>query len=587
MERVEISNWTKTREADEIEEDEKKINGEKFENTKNINLNNDLNTVEIITNLYKDDTKTMRTLGSVNYLNSNQVTENLIVHQGNKVLRTRARVFEPIYSFDSSTSKTSSYDTLNTWVGSNISAKWVDGQRGSKIITWPCYVELLENNNKLNSPIEWRMLEGKFQLSDEQIGQIKSKKVQPVIGISTDDENFQMILPFNDLIHVFINRKPTDINYRSVLGSYKFKMSNQIIEYQQINLPENERYCNKNIDDELSIHTNSKHIDCNMLRPTTADNYFRMIGDISQYIDTRVNEYKISLAVGQLARYGEGASSYGGGISKIELFLIKNPQFDILVKPYKIIEDKKQYIDSNYKFSYNEQILYDLEIINQDENYDYSNLAITLNLMKGLNLSDNIQLNKNSAKLNSKSIENDVNVYLNNSENSTTIEELSSLKKGDKLTISSDKFKYNVTEYNSSIEKINYDYTFDFNYLNNYTYYKYKNIKPLPVKPVGGSLIVTVNSDREDYFYLKLKGADNSANIKIKNNQPYTISNLDYDKEYELSLINSSSYQPESSEHFILKNLSGARTKNIAIDVNPKTNNYFTQRKIEEIIINR
>ena len=63
--------------------------------------------------------------------------------------------------------------------------------------------------------------------------------------------------------------------------------------------------------------------------------------------------------------------------------------------------------------------------------------------------------------------------------------------------------------------------------------------------------------------------------------------NLDYDKEYNLYLINSSSYKPENSQSFTLQNTSGFKTKNITINANQKTNNYFTQRKIDEIVINR
>ena len=179
-----------------------------------------------------------------------------------------------------------------------------------------------------------------------------------------------------------------------------------------------------------------------------------------------------------------------------------------MIKPYKINENKKEYISEDYKFSYNEKILYDLEIINKDENYDFSNLEVDLNLKKESNSSDNIKLNKKVIKLNNKSISDDVSVYLNDNKTSTTIEELSSLKKGDKLIISSDKFNYNITEYDCLRENLEYNYIVGFNYLNDYTYYKYTNTKQLAVKPIGGSLTVTVNSNKEDYFYLKLKGEE-------------------------------------------------------------------------------
>lgn len=154
-----------------------------------------------------------------------------------------------------------------------------------------------------------------------------------------------------------------------------------------------------------------------------------MIGDISNYIRTGVNQYKITLLIGQVARAGENASSYGGGTSKIDLFLIKNPQFEVMIKPYKIKESEKEYISEDYKFSYNEKILYDLEIINKDENYDFSNLEVDLNIMKELNSSDNIKLDKNGINLNAKSIAEYVSVYLNDDKKSTTIGGLSMLKR--------------------------------------------------------------------------------------------------------------------------------------------------------------
>ena len=75
-----------------------------------------------------------------------------------------------------------------------------------------------------------------------------------------------------------------------------------------------------------------------------------------------------------------------------------------MIKPYKIKESEKEYISEDYKFSYNEKILYDLEIINKDENYDFSDLEVDLNLKKESNSSDNIKLNKKVIKLNNKSI---------------------------------------------------------------------------------------------------------------------------------------------------------------------------------------
>ena len=581
VDRVEIGNWTKTREINEIKEDEKKLNSENFNNIRNINFDDNVNLLEVFTNLYTSGNKSMRNVSTVSSYEY-QGDKNKI--KGNKVLRTRIRASEPFYSFD--------YNTIKTWIGSDVSPNWKDGYLGSKIITWPCYVEVLAGDIKSESPIEWRMLEGEFQLNKEQLELIKLKKVQPVIGIESNN-GCNLILPFCDLLNIFINGKITDINYRSVLEPYKFKLDKTIGNYNLVNATGNDRYCNKELDNSLSQHTRNKHIDCNILKSVTGDNYYKMVGDISQYINTSVEKYKISLLIGQVGRMGEDILNYNGGTSKITLFLIENPQFNMTIKPY-IINDnnEKMYVSSDYKFSYNEKILFDVEIINESDSYDYSNLDLHIDLIKevkegGTKTSEVIQLSKSDAKYNGTNIRNSVSLYLNDEHIPCSINELSNLNQGDKITISSNKFVYTVTEYNALKEKIDYDYTLQFNYLNNYTFYKYKDTNRLQVNPIEGRLTVTVKNDEEDYFYLELKGEDNSSSIKVKSNEPYTICNLDYDEKYELSLINSSSYKPVNSQIFMLKNASGYNTKSIIINANTKPNNYFTQRMIDKIIINR
>lgn len=577
VDKVEIGNWTKTREVNEINGGEKKLNSEYFDNIKNINFDESINKLEVFNNLYTSSSRAMREVKDLN-VNS----ENII--EGNKVLRTRVRAYEPFYSFN--------YNTIKTWVGSDISPVWKDGQLGSKIITWPSYVEVLEHGGDKEAPVEWRMLEGEFKLNKEQLELIKSKKVQPVIGIESNDD-CHLVLPFCDLLNVFINGDITKINYRAVQDNYKFKIDKTIGDYEIINLAENSKYCNKEKDNILSQHTSSKHIDCNILKSDAKNDYYEMVGDISQYIKTGVNEYKISLLIGQPGRMGEDVFNYNGGISKISLFLIENPEFKVNVKPY-IINDKgkKSYVSSEYKFSHNENILFDVEIVNESSSYDYSNLDLRIDMIKelrsgGVKISDVFQLSKNTAKYNGTSIKNNISLYLNDDKEPCSASQLSKLDKGDKILISSSKFIYTPTDYNTLNEKIYYDCILQFNYLNNYTFYKYENRDTLQVKPIGGRLTITVKNNEEDYFYLKLTGKENSSNIKVKSNKPYTICNLDYDKEYKLSLINSSSYKPISSQYFVLKNAQGYNTKSITIDANPKHNNYFTQRKIDAMIINR
>lgn len=580
VDRVEIGNWTKTREINEIEEGEKKLNSEALDNVGNINFDESVNQIEIFNSLYSSS----NLMRNVERVSASQYEGDKNIIKGNKVLRTIVRTTEPFYSFD--------YSTIKTWVGSDINVNWQEGFLGSKMITWPCYVEILEQKNT-EAPIEWRMLEGEFQLDKNQLDLITSKKVQPVIGVESNDD-FHLILPFTDLINVFINEKITDINYGAVSHNYKFKIDSTFIgDYKHVGYDSDKKYCNKEIDYSISQHIKNKHIDCNILEETTSKNYYEMVGDISQYIKSSVEKYKISLLIGQVGRHGENINNYNGGTSKLTLFLIENPQFTVSIKPYVINkESKKMYISSDYKFSYGEEILFDVEIVNESDSYDYTNLDLKIDFMKEKKeslgkITDVFTINKSDALYNGTSIKDSVNLYFNDEKEPCSISDLSNLNKGDRITINSNKFVYTVTEYNTLYEKVNYDYTLQFNYLNNYTFYKYINTSSMKVKPLGGKLTVVVKGKENDYFYLKLNGVNNSSNIKVKSNEPYTIFNLDYDKEYELVLINSYSYKEISSEAFVLKNSIGYNTKNITLKVSEKPNNYFTQRKIDEIIINR
>ena len=576
--RVEIGNWTKTREINEIKEDEKKLNSEFIESIKNINFDANINEVEIFSNLYTSSS----VMRSINSVNSDKPKDDGTIIKGNKVLRTKVTASNKIYSFD--------YNTIKDWISSDTSVNWKSGSLGSKIITWPCYVKVLESQD-LEIPIEMRMLEGEFQLNKEQLELIASKKVQPVIGIESNDD-FHLILPFEDLINIFINEEITRLNYKTKTPDYKFKINQGIVNYNNVNLASNNKYCNKEQHNILSQHTNNKHIDLNILKSNIDDNYYKMVGDISQYINQSTEKYKISLLIGKLGKVGEEAVNDNGGTSQISLFLIENPKFKVNIKPYKKENNEKIYISPDYKFAYNEKILFDVEIINESSSYDYSNLDFRIDLIKELrngviNASDVLQINQEEAKYNSTNIKNNVSLYLNDETTPYKITKLSGLKKGDKLIISSDKFIYTVTEYNTLEEKILYDYNIQLNYLNNYTFYKYTNRNSLKTKPIDGKLTVTVSSNSNDYFYLKLEGENNYSNIKVKSNEAYTVCNLDYNKEYKLSLINSSTYKPINSQSFILENISGYNKKSIIINTDLKLNNYFTQRKIDTILVNR
>lgn len=397
VERVEIGNWTKTREVNEIGGDEKKLNSEVLSNIENINMGDDAKEVEIVDNVYNNINLKMKNIIDANNdrLSQSDGNEDIRTIKGGKVLRTRAFSSDPI-SFN--------YENIKSWIGSNESILWKQESLGSKFITWPCYVKVSEQVISKNAPIEWRMLEGKFQLSDEQINLIREKKVQPVIGIEVNNnEDFKLICPLSDIFNIFINGKFTDINYSAASGNYIFRVdgNNTFIKYKYISSNEKNQFCDKEVDSILSQHTNSNHIDFNILKDNysfainsarTDKKYYKMIGDISEYISDSTNQYTISLLTGQIGRINQEDSSNTGGISKINLYLIKNPEIDVSIKPYIIKNEQKEYINPNYKFSYNEKIRFDVEITNLSDEYNLSDLNLNINIIKKVINSDKSEM---------------------------------------------------------------------------------------------------------------------------------------------------------------------------------------------------
>ena len=190
VERVSIENWKKTREINEVEGDERKLNSENITDIKNTDVNDD--EVQLLTSLlFQESSKEMRSVNTVNKLQEN----NMEVIKGNKILRLNTSSGRMYYPFKLS--------TISTWLldeENNDLVSLNEGSLGTNIITWPCYSTKI-NDTSTTSAIEYRMLQGNFKLSNEQLELLKSEKVQAILGVSTDDEKgFETIIPFNDLI---------------------------------------------------------------------------------------------------------------------------------------------------------------------------------------------------------------------------------------------------------------------------------------------------------------------------------------------------------------------------------------------------
>ena len=81
VERVEIGNWTKTREVNEIGGDEKKLNSEVLSNIENINMGDDAKEVEIVDNVYNNINLKMKNIIDAN-------NDRLSQSDGNEDIRT-------------------------------------------------------------------------------------------------------------------------------------------------------------------------------------------------------------------------------------------------------------------------------------------------------------------------------------------------------------------------------------------------------------------------------------------------------------------------------------------------------------------
>lgn len=562
-------------------EEDKKLNNDSY-NVKNVfNQNIDDNNVENINELYDR----LNNLITVSQLNNKLYNgENII--SGNKILRT--------ILLNGYTELNYTFSNLYSWIGSNNKVSWKDEGNGSKFITWPSYNYHMNNDNKNKLAVEWRMLEGRFKLTDEQMDLINRKKVQPILGISTNNEKgFETIIPFSDVINIFINGNITRLNYAHNSSYYKININKQSIGYIQANKSENAKYCNKESHEYITSYIDSKHIDLNILNKNiyAKDNYYKMYGDISEEIikhKNSQNEYEVQALVGQLSKNGIVETNDYGGIGKIDLLLIENPQVEVNIKPY-IFDDnnKKVYKDSKYKFSYNEAVYYDVEIINKSDSYDFTNLSLNLDFLEGTKVSETLKINKNDVTYKGKSIKDDLKLYKNDDKTPINISSLSSLKKNDRILISGDKINHIVSEYDGIAEKINYKSSLEFNYIDNYFFYKYENKNIIEVNPLKGRLTISIDSNHQEEYYVRLSSNNNSANIKLTSKKPYTVFNLDYGKTYKVSLLNSSSYKPIDERSVILNTGTNENKKTITFKPSHKVHKYFTQRKSDSIILNR
>ncbi|CDG00834.1 Hypothetical Uncharacterized protein (fragment) [Clostridium chauvoei JF4335] len=199
---------------------------------------------------------------------------------------------------------------------------------------------------------EWRMFRGNFNLN----GDINNKEVY--LGVLSGSSP-ELILPVNDFLMVFINGKPTNINYgtqNSNGNSMKFRMPDGSIEtlsYKQAVSNHNNRCYNKNHLD-MSKHTDGWHVHLN--EGATNENGHLNLGDISKYLDPSKTEQTIEIFTGDIAE--------GGGTSKFEVFVVDKPDVEVSKGAYLLENGIEETLVENSQVYASQEINYTFKLQN-------------------------------------------------------------------------------------------------------------------------------------------------------------------------------------------------------------------------------
>ncbi|WP_455542679.1 hypothetical protein, partial [Intestinibacter sp.] len=271
---VELTNWTKTREPNEIGYGEKKLNS--HVDLAELNKNISASDVESIKDLY-DINKKLREIFYVTTVsnqleetsNANNIYDELdesddeIIYNeenvnstssvesevstratGNKVLRT-------IINFPNSGIITYNLNTLYQYLKSDKPINWQE----DKTITWDLYTSIDPENEKTS--IEWRMLSAKFNLSQEQYNLLINNDAYAVLGVPTDDGyGFELMIPYNDIISIYVNKNLKSINYQNRNTQRSYNLDGQLTQYKATSLS---KCINLEKHKTLSNHTDYHH----------------------------------------------------------------------------------------------------------------------------------------------------------------------------------------------------------------------------------------------------------------------------------------------------------------------------------------
>lgn len=570
--KIETNNWTKTPEIHEVQEEKK--------------LNSDM---EVI-NIDSYDEQAIHSL--IDGKNNIQSMEKIIELKENegttasKILRTKKANYNIAMS------------SIYSWLRSDNQFLWSKDSNNIDIYDW----KQNYRGDRYGNTIEWRLFKGEFFIDAKTLKLIDDKKLVAALGIETMD-GFETIFPFKDLVNIFINSKLTPMNY-SVSRNMELRIDNNTIKYRtplySDNDPLKPEYCDKANHRNLSSHIYDNH---HAHLNTLVQNSSTMIGDLGKYININDRKNTIEILCGQIGKSSD-AYKYDGGISKLDIFLVENPNLEVEIIPYRKNPETNEniYLDKEESLIVNEKIYYRIQIKNKSDKVSISDSIISTTV--GSSNTEKFEITSNGISRGGKPINSDnIKAYLNDSKipEEKGLDILKdNLSSGDTISIESDDINYNVTQSDLNYKEVTFSTDLTCRYLNKrMTYNRNRMITKIKVSKEDiskGAIKIRVdievgennNLDDNDMFYIQIKNQNQHYNLEVKPGEYYTIDNLDYNCQYEVKSIVPMNYKIVSistSQNNNTNIILNTTNKEATIHINAKklSEQWFTDKKKEEL----
>ncbi len=585
---VELTNWTKTREPEEIGDGEKKMNS----HSDRVELNEGISAedVESIDGLYKSGNGYLN-LTNINYVTSSSdkldnVDENVEQSTqkvtGNKVLRAFLNSGSSIQLINYN------IGDLHGYLKSDKPINWNDEGK----VTWNLHT-CVDPKNKVNS-VELRMISASFNITSEQIRLLQNGNAYAVLGVPAENEyGFEPIMPYNDMVSVFLNGIATSINYECRPVTQSCKLNKFTINYKTTK----SNYCwDKTYHQNLSSHTDGHHIHMDTLSGGNKGELTPL--DLRNWL--RKDKNNIDILIGNYIT-NSNQKNISCGFSKINLYIIEKPKIDVTMKLYKYKNGQVVYFDENYRPTKGDEVYVRIDIKNTSDNYTLKNTNFS---RTGRSNQDNItvQMSPDNFIYNGNNITDDIRCYINEDfKNKYKIDALKSLQPKGVLTIMSDKMKYTVGDTNIKYKQIRLSGNISVNYIRDeFKFISAEKIITASISDEGGILEIKCSVENDDglseeSFLINVESDKDFSNLSIKPGETYMLKNLSINDSYYINLVvpqdyeivDSETYQGSSQNKINLSQMEAQNyTGKIEIQLKKKNNPYFYKNKQGKININ-